>query len=112
MVGLGNPGDKYRETRHNLGFEVALALARQCGASVEQELCGALVSSAAEGSLLIARPQTYMNRSGFAVRCLVEHFAIDPERVLVVYDDLSLPLGRLRLRAEGGTGGHRGMECR
>lgn len=110
MVGLGNPGEKYRDTRHNLGFEVALALSRAVGAGAEQDLCGALVASAAGEQLLIARPQTYMNRSGFALRCLVERFAIELDRVLVVYDDVSLPLGRLRLRPEGGPGGHRGME--
>jgi PTH1 family peptidyl-tRNA hydrolase len=110
VVGLGNPGEKYRDTRHNLGFEVALALSRAVGAGAEQDLCGALVASAAGEQLLIARPQTYMNRSGFALRCLVERFAIELDRVLVVYDDVSLPLGRLRLRPEGGPGGHRGME--
>lgn len=110
MVGLGNPGEKYRDTRHNLGFEVALALSRAVGAGAEQDLCGALVASAPGEQLLIARPQTYMNRSGFALRCLVERFAIELDRVLVVYDDVSLPLGRLRLRPEGGPGGHRGME--
>jgi PTH1 family peptidyl-tRNA hydrolase len=110
VVGLGNPGENYRGTRHNLGFEVAVALAARLGAGREQEVCGALLTGDPAGEWWIARPQTYMNRSGFAVRCLAERLTIAPERILVVYDDVSLPLGRVRLRADGGPGGHRGME--
>jgi PTH1 family peptidyl-tRNA hydrolase len=110
VVGLGNPGETYRGTRHNLGFAVATALATRLGAGLEEEVCGSLLAGDPAGEWWIARPQTYMNRSGFAARCLAERLAVSTERILVVYDDVSLPLGRLRLRGEGGPGGHRGME--
>ncbi|HNZ96471.1 MAG TPA: aminoacyl-tRNA hydrolase [Thermoanaerobaculia bacterium] len=107
VVGLGNPGPEYAPTRHNLGFRVVLALARRRGIESWSPLCAAL--TARSGDLLLACPQTYMNRSGLAVRCLVERGGPELEGLLVVYDDLALPLGRLRLRAAGGPGGHRGM---
>ena len=108
VVGLGNPGEEYRDTRHNLGFRVIETLRRRLSAGPERELCGALVSEA--GELLLARPQSYMNRSGWAMRCLVDLHELAPERCLVVYDEVALPLGRLRLRPAGSPAGHRGME--
>lgn len=108
ILGLGNPGERYRRTRHNLGFRVVDELARRAGVGVERLECGALVG---EGDgVLLAKPQTYMNRSGHAARCLVERHGFASSGLLVVYDDLALPLGRLRLRGKGGPGGHRGME--
>lgn len=108
IVGLGNPGRRYRHTRHNLGFAVVEELARGWGLALRSSQCKALV---AEGEgVILAQPQTYMNRSGYAVRCLVERHGCAPEKVLVVYDDVALPLGRLRLRPAGSPGGHRGME--
>lgn len=109
IIGLGNPGDRYRDTRHNLGFRVVERLAERLGGAAPKLECGALVSEC-ESDLLLARPQTYMNRSGYSGRCLVERYGLDRDAVLVVYDDTELPLGRLRLRAKGGPGGHRGME--
>ncbi len=108
IAGLGNPGERYRDTRHNLGFRVVERLRERLGSGAESEACGALVSTA--GELLLVRPQTYMNRSGWAVRCLAALHALPNDRILVVYDDVALPLGRLRLRPEGSPGGHRGME--
>jgi len=108
ILGLGNPGERYAPTRHNLGFRVVDELARRRGVTVADEECGALVGSVPE--LLLAKPQTYMNRSGYAARCLVEVHGLEPGGVLVVYDEAALPLGRLRLRPAGSPGGHRGME--
>lgn len=108
IVGLGNPGDKYRLTRHNLGFRVLDELARRWGVGERRLECNALVGESKRA--LLSWPQTYMNRSGYAVRCLVERHGFEPEHILVIYDEVSLPLGKLRLRAGGGPGGHRGME--
>lgn len=108
IVGLGNPGPRYAATRHNVGFHVVAEVAARRGLQLDQEECNAEV--AAGGDLLLALPQTYMNRSGFAVRCLLERRRLAASEVLVVYDDIHLPLGRLRLRPRGGPGGHRGME--
>lgn len=108
ILGLGNPGERYAPTRHNLGFRVVDELARRRGLTVAGEECSALVGEAP--GLLLAKPQTYMNRSGYATRCLVERHGLEPAGVLVVYDEAALPLGRLRLRPAGSPGGHRGME--
>jgi len=112
IVGLGNPGSEYAHHRHNIGFWVVDALASAHGLTfVRQKRARARV---AEGELdgrpvLLAKSQTFMNLSGKAVARLSRAHEIPPERILVVYDDLDLPLGRLRLRSEGGTGGHKGM---
>ena len=108
VLGLGNPGEIYRDTRHNVGFRVVEELARRRGSPPERLECNALVVPDPE--LALARPQTYMNRSGYAARCLVERWELPPEALLVVYDEVALPLGRLRLRLAGSPAGHRGME--
>ena len=108
VLGLGNPGERYRGTRHNLGFRVVRQLAGRFRVDVDRLKCQALIGQA--DRLLLALPQTYMNRSGYAARCLTDRYEIDAEDVLVVYDDVELPLGRLRLRRGGGPAGHRGME--
>lgn len=115
VLGLGNPGPKYADTRHNLGFRVVDALAGRLGLAVDRLECNALVGGGRmggpeAGGALLAKPLTYMNRSGHAARCLLERRGLAPAAVLVVYDEASLPLGRLRLRPAGGPGGHRGME--
>jgi PTH1 family peptidyl-tRNA hydrolase len=107
VVGLGNPGEEYRETRHNLGFRVLDALAERLGGDRGRLECNAMVRETSEAAL--AQPLTYMNRSGYAVRCLAERRGVAPAAVLVVYDDVHLPLGRLRFRPKGSAGGHRGM---
>ena len=108
IVGLGNPGARYGSTRHNLGFRVISRLAHRCAARPARLECNALVAECA--GLILAMPQTFMNRSGYAVRCLLERRALAAGDLLVVYDDVALELGRVRLRARGGPGGHRGME--
>lgn len=108
IAGLGNPGARYRDTRHNLGFRVVEELARRWGLRLDRVVCNALVGT--RGDLLLAAPQTYMNRSGYAVRCLAEREGLAAEEVLVILDEVALPLGRLRLRGRGSPGGHRGLE--
>ncbi|HXU30637.1 MAG TPA: aminoacyl-tRNA hydrolase, partial [Thermoanaerobaculia bacterium] len=112
LLGLGNPGPQYRETRHNVGFRVGEEIARRLGASFEgdaaRDECGSRVLTL--GDLTLALPQTFMNRSGYAARCLVEVHGFAPEEILVVYDEVALPLGRLRLRRGGSPAGHRGIE--
>lgn len=112
VLGLGNPGPQYRETRHNVGFRVVEELARRLGTSFESDAvrdeCGSRVATAA--GLTLALPQTFMNRSGYAARCLVEVHGFTPEEILIVYDEVALPLGRLRLRRGGSPAGHRGIE--
>jgi PTH1 family peptidyl-tRNA hydrolase len=87
---------------------VVEALATSRGLVLDREECGARV--AAKGDLIVALPQTFMNRSGYSARCLAERYGVEPAGILVVYDDVALPLGRLRLRGRGSAGGHRGME--
>jgi PTH1 family peptidyl-tRNA hydrolase len=112
ILGLGNPGAAYAATRHNVGFRVVQELARRWGEPVDRLECGSLVGAGAAGGevTLLALPQTYMNRSGYAARCLLERHGLDPAATLVVYDEVNLPLGRLRLRRAGSPAGHRGME--
>jgi len=112
IVGLGNPGSEYAAHRHNVGFHVVDALARAHGLSfVRHKAAQARVADGPiEGRLvLVAKPQTFMNLSGKSVARLARDYQIPSERILVVYDDLDLPLGRLRVRANGGSGGHKGM---
>lgn len=108
IVGLGNPGEEYRDTRHNLGFRVVEILARRRGIDLAGVECNSRIGRG--GGLVLVMPQTYMNRSGYALRCLAETHGFAPEQLLVVYDEVALPLGRLRLRPGGSPAGHRGLE--
>ncbi len=108
VLGLGNPGERYAATRHNLGFRVVEELARRRGLELQDGACASRVAETP--GLILAAPQTYMNRSGYAARCFAEHRGIPPADMLVVYDDVALPLGKLRLRPSGSPGGHRGLE--
>lgn len=112
LVGLGNPGTKYANTRHNIGFRCVDELARLHGLSFDKQQSKALVASGtiAGKPVLLAKPQTFMNESGVAVRGLANFYKIPPEQVLVIFDDLDIPLGTLRIRKSGGTGGHNGMK--
>ena len=111
IVGLGNPGPQYQRTRHNAGFLLVGALAAAHAVALRQERHGALVGDGRVGShrCLFALPQTYMNRSGDSVRRILSFTGLDHGSLVVVHDDLDLPLGRLRLRRGGGAGGHRGI---
>jgi peptidyl-tRNA hydrolase, PTH1 family len=111
VVGLGNPGEGYAGTRHNVGFQVASRLAKRARAEFAVK---AADSRIAEGSIdgvrvAIARPQTFMNDSGRAVRKLLDRYRIQPSELLVVFDEVDLPLGKIRLREKGGSGTHNGM---
>ena len=112
VVGLGNPGADYATHRHNIGFRVVDALARTYALPFSRQK--SMQAHVAEGQIkgrpvLLAKPKTFMNLSGRAVRRLRSAHDIPLEKTLVIYDDLDLPLGRVRLRPEGGSGGHRGM---
>ena len=111
MVGLGNPGSEYARTRHNVGFAVVERLAAEAGARFsanrfEADAAGAEVSGA---PVLFLRPQTFMNRSGLAVSAWLEELRLPVSCLIVVHDDLDLPLGRLRVVGSAGSGGHRGV---
>jgi len=112
IVGLGNPGRRYRGTRHNVGWEVISRLARRAGITVDEDEG---FSEVGRGSIkgirvLLARPQTYVNVSGAAVRDLRRRHRVSPQDIIVVVDDLDLPLGRIRLRPGGSAGGHNGLK--
>jgi PTH1 family peptidyl-tRNA hydrolase len=113
VVGLGNPGSEYRDTRHNVGFLVVDEIARRWRLSEAwREKFEALHIKAAVGdeAVIAAKPLTFMNLSGQAVAGLAAFYKIDPADVLVVTDDVALPVGRLRARPEGGAGGHNGLK--
>ncbi len=113
VVGLGNPGSEYRETRHNVGFLVADEIARRWRLSdAWREKFEALHvrTTVGDEAVIVAKPLTFMNLSGQAVAGLAAFYKIDPVDVLVVADDVALPLGRLRARPEGGAGGHNGLK--
>lgn len=113
IVGLGNPGLEYAGTRHNCGFLLVEQVAEQLQAPWRMEAdFQARLAQARAGAhaVVLCEPQTFMNRSGAAVRAVADYFKVRPERILVLVDDADLPLGEIRLRAAGGTGGHHGLE--
>jgi PTH1 family peptidyl-tRNA hydrolase len=112
LVGLGNPGDKYAGTRHNVGFMALERLAAEAGGSFKQQskLHGLLAEVGVGAQRLrLLMPQTFMNDSGRAIHAALDWFGLDPLQMLVLVDDMDLPLGRLRLRTSGGAGGHNGL---
>ena len=112
LVGLGNPGARYADTRHNVGFMVLERMAASQGSGFRNQarLQGLLAEiGSGEGRLRLLMPQTYMNESGRAIRAALDWFRLDPSQMLVLVDDMDLPLGRLRLRASGSAGGHNGL---
>lgn len=112
IVGLGNPGSKYAETRHNAGFMVVDAVAKQTGIAFSRVKSKALLGLGNYESkrIILAKPQTYMNLSGQAVSSLKRFYRINNENLLVIHDDLDLPLGTLRIRPNGGPGGQKGVK--
>jgi PTH1 family peptidyl-tRNA hydrolase len=111
LVGLGNPGPKYRLTRHNVGFDVIDYLAQGPGASAfRSRFQGQLAELNVDGlPILLLKPETFMNLSGRSVRELVDFYKLSLDDVLIVCDDINLPLGKLRMRARGSHGGHNGL---
>jgi peptidyl-tRNA hydrolase, PTH1 family len=112
IAGLGNPGLKYAGNRHNVGFRCVQRLAEAHGVSFDKTQKHARVGRGFIGadSVVLVLPQTFMNKSGVAVAALVQFYKVPLDHVLVVYDDLDLPLGSIRLRKAGGSGGHKGMQ--
>lgn len=112
LVGLGNPGFRYEGTRHNAGFWVIDKLAAEHGIAVTRRQHEALTGSGHIGTVkvVLAKPQTFMNLSGRSVAALARFYKLDPADVLVIYDELELEPGRLRLRGSGSAGGHNGMK--
>ena len=112
VAGLGNPGQEYTTTRHNIGFMVVDQLAAQFGSTWEKSVPHAREDalSAKCGAVLLVKPLSFINRSGYPLFAVAQFYKIEPQQILVVLDDFALPLGRLRLRARGGPGGHNGLE--
>ncbi len=111
IVGLGNPGPEYADTRHNIGWQAADAFASKFRIRIDKHEKSAMTGTGrvAGGSVLMAKPLTYMNLSGDAVRLLVNGYAESLDDLIVVYDDIDLPLGKLRIKPNGGPGTHNGM---
>ena len=112
LVGLGNPGLKYERTRHNVGLRAIDLLCSQRGCRADRLRLKALTGFCELGGqkVLLVKPMTYMNLSGQAVRPLADYYKIPPEHILVIFDDISLPVGKLRVRPDGSAGGHNGAK--
>jgi PTH1 family peptidyl-tRNA hydrolase len=112
IVGLGNPGKNYEGTRHNIGYMVIDKLAKEITSpAAAWEIKENFKSMFAKaGDVLLAKPTTYMNNSGMAVKAIVDYYKIDSDDLWVIHDDIDLPLGKIRIRDGGGTGGHNGIE--
>lgn len=112
IVGLGNPGEKYVGTRHNVGFEVVEKLARELGTTTAEwkfeKKHNALVAKA--GEIILVKPQTFMNDSGTAVGGLLSYYKLTPADVWVIHDDMDLPMGKIRIRQGGASAGHHGVD--
>lgn len=112
IVGLGNPGKEYEMTRHNSGFCVLDAIAKECNVDIGQKKFKALIASTNIGGekIILMKPQTYMNLSGEAVQEAMNFYKLTSKDILVIYDDLDLPVGKIRLRSQGSAGGQNGMK--
>jgi PTH1 family peptidyl-tRNA hydrolase len=111
VFGLGNPGRRYRGTRHNVGWDALDVLARRHNVDISRDYGYSLAGRGLVGGrhVWLAKPQTYMNLSGIALRELAHRQRLEPHEILVIYDDIDLPVGTIRVRARGSAGGHRGM---
>lgn len=112
IVGLGNPGKEYEKTRHNAGFDAVDCLADKLGISIGERkyrgFCGR--GTAGAEKIVLLKPQTFMNASGESVRAAADFYKLSPERIIIVYDDVCLETGQLRIRAKGSAGGHNGIK--
>lgn len=112
LVGLGNPGENYARTRHNVGFRALDSLAKTLGIKVDRAKFRGLYGQGVwqEKKLILLKPQTFMNLSGLSVMDAARFYKLPPERIIVLFDDVSLPVGRLRVRSDGSAGGHNGIK--
>ncbi|HHW94445.1 MAG TPA: aminoacyl-tRNA hydrolase [Mogibacterium sp.] len=112
IAGLGNPGKEYENTRHNMGFKVVDALASDLGIDIKREKFHSIIGQGKidNEKIILIKPQTYMNRSGIAVRETAMYYNVPPENVIVIYDDIDIPLSSIRIRKSGGAGTHNGMK--
>lgn len=112
IIGLGNPGKEYENTRHNSGFKVMDEIAKECNVEINQSKFKSLIAQTRIGneSVLLMKPKTYMNLSGEALIQAINFYNIDVKDILVIYDDLDLPIGKVRLREKGSAGGQNGMK--
>lgn len=112
IAGLGNPTDKYEKTRHNVGFDTVDILAKDLGVTMGKSIFKALVGKTRIGNekVLLVKPLTFMNLSGNAIRALMHFYKVDATKLIVIYDDVDLDVGRLRIRKKGSAGGHNGMK--
>lgn len=112
IAGLGNPGQQYEHTRHNVGFDAALCLHEAYDFPVERGKLNAQISKGVIGDedVVLVRPMTYMNLSGTAIRAVMDFYKIEPDHVIVMYDDIDIPFGTLRIRERGSAGSHNGMK--
>ena len=108
IIGLGNPEKKYKNTRHNVGFRVIDVLSEKLSIRTTRKECFSLLGENKE--IILAKPQTYMNSSGDAVECVCKKFNIELSDIAVICDDLDLPLGKIRIRFGGSSGGHKGVQ--
>ncbi|MFP3867951.1 MAG: aminoacyl-tRNA hydrolase [Desulfobacteraceae bacterium] len=111
MAGLGNPGIRYQHSRHNLGFQVVEVLSQQWGIALSKQSLGNRWGQGRvnQETIILAQPQSYMNLSGPPISRLVAYFHLSPENLIVIHDDLDVPLGRLKIVLKGGAGGHKGI---
>jgi peptidyl-tRNA hydrolase, PTH1 family len=109
IAGLGNPGREYEDTRHNAGFMIADRLAQRAGSPFRIEAKWDAAIASADG-VILCKPQSYMNLSGQPIAAVAGFYKIDPARILAIFDDVALPLGRIRIRPGGSSGGHNGMQ--
>ena len=112
IVGIGNPGKQYQNTRHNIGFMVLDEIAKEYNLSFDQSKFKSLYTILRlDGErIILMKPKTYVNLSGSAVVSMMNYFNIDKEDILIIYDDIALPLGKIRVRFKGGSGGHNGLK--
>jgi PTH1 family peptidyl-tRNA hydrolase len=111
VVGLGNPPKKYSLSRHNIGYRCVEALAAETNVRISERAPNSLIGSGTIGgeTIILAKPTTYMNESGVAVQSLLRNLRLNPEKLVVIYDDMDLPVGKIRIRPGGGGGGHNGI---
>lgn len=112
IVGLGNPGEKYAKTRHNIGFRAVSKLAKEFSIKADQLKCHSLVGEGfyENEKIILAQPLTYMNKSGKAVNSLLNKYNLKLEDIIVIYDDLDLDVGEIRIKRKGSSGGHNGLK--